>query len=241
MARWLNIAGNGRVSIAGQVRASAMAVVKVIGEDPSEMAVVENDAMIKAFATDRSNDSLDIRRLPRRTVCDQHFLDAHVLDTLAERVAVDRIPITDQEPRRLVLGKRFDDLLGCPLSRRMRSDVKVDDHTATMTEYDETEQDAACRCRNSEAINGDDIANVVIQEGAPRLPRRFAMPDLVFVYGSLRRLVAKELQLRTDSRRSPVPPENPIQARNRDSGRFAGISDWRLLGWRYARGGSRTH
>ena len=59
--RWLNIASNRRVAIERHVRASVMVVVEVVGEDPSEVAFVENDTVIKALATDRSDDSLDVR------------------------------------------------------------------------------------------------------------------------------------------------------------------------------------
>lgn len=59
--RRLDIAGDRRVVSQRQVRASVMIVVEVIGEDPSEAALTENDAMIKALATDRSDQAFDVR------------------------------------------------------------------------------------------------------------------------------------------------------------------------------------
>ena len=59
--RWFNIACDRRVVIQRQVRASAMIVIEVIVEDPSKVALVENNAIIEALATDRSDDSLDVR------------------------------------------------------------------------------------------------------------------------------------------------------------------------------------
>lgn len=59
--RWLNISSNRRVVIERQMRASVMVVVEVVREDPSEVAFIENDTVIKALATDRSDDSLDVR------------------------------------------------------------------------------------------------------------------------------------------------------------------------------------
>jgi len=59
--RWFNVMCDRRVVIQRQVRASVMVVVGVIDEDLSEAALVENDAMIKALATDRFDQSLDLR------------------------------------------------------------------------------------------------------------------------------------------------------------------------------------
>ena len=59
--RWLNIACNWRVVIQRQVRASVMIVVEVSSENPQQVPFVEHDEMIKALATDRSDDSLDVR------------------------------------------------------------------------------------------------------------------------------------------------------------------------------------
>ena len=74
----------------------------------------------------------------------------------------------------------------------MRSDVEMHDYSAIMTEYDEAEQYSERRCRNGEEINGDDIGDMIIEEGSPGLRRRLAMADLVLVHSCLRDLVAEE-------------------------------------------------
>jgi hypothetical protein len=72
-----------------------------------------------------------------------------------------------------------------------------------MAECDETEQDTKRRRRYHEKIDRHKVTNVVVQESPPRLRRRLAVADLVLVDRCVRRFVAKESQLRTDSRRSP--------------------------------------
>ncbi len=86
-----------RVPIQRQVRSCVMIVVEVRPKNSQQVPFIENHEMIKAFAMDRSDESLDVRRLPWRTVCDHDLLDTHVLDTLPEVLAVDRIPIVDAE------------------------------------------------------------------------------------------------------------------------------------------------
>ncbi len=114
------------------------------------MLLVEYNDVAKALAPYRANHSLRVRILPWRSWCCYDFFDVHVLDPLAEEVAVDRIPVPDQEPWCLIFGKRFDYLLSRPLRCRMRRYVEVDDHTAVMAKYDKTEQDTKPRRRYGE-------------------------------------------------------------------------------------------
>ncbi len=167
------------------------------------MALVEHDYTIEEIATDGTDQPLNEWILPGRVIGDDDFLDAHMLDPPAEERAVDGVAIADQESRSMILGKRLDGLWRRPLGCWMRSGVEVYDHAAVMAEYDETEQDAKRRCRDCEEVDCHDIANVVVQEGSPRLRRRFVMADLVLVHGSLRCLVAKESEFRLDPWSSP--------------------------------------
>ena len=112
------------------------------------MSLVEHDDVMKALASEGADHPLRVRILPWRSWCCYDFFDAHVLDPPAEVITVDRIPITDQKSRRLVFGKRLDDLLSCPLGRRMRSDVEMDDVTSVVAHYDEGEQYAERGCGN---------------------------------------------------------------------------------------------
>ena len=159
--------------------------------------------MIEALSAYRADQSLNERILPKGSRSGYDLLDTHVLDPLAEEVAVDGIAIAYQEAGRYLFGKRFDHLLGRPLRRSMRSGVTVDDHAAVMAEYDETEQDPKRRGRHREEVDCHHIANAVIQEGPPRLRRRLAVADSVLRHSCLRRLVAKVSEFRLDSWGSP--------------------------------------
>ncbi len=138
--------------------------------------------MIDALSSNRTNQAFDIGALPGRARSGWHFLDTHVLDASAEELAVDRIPITDQELWSGVFWKRLDDLLGRPLGRRMSRDVKADDAPAVVTQHNKREEYAECRRRYREEIDRHDIANVVVQESSPRLRRWLAMADPVAVH-----------------------------------------------------------
>ena len=59
--REFDLARDGRVAIEREMRAGFVIICEVRGQDAPEMLLVENDETIKALATDRSDDSLDIR------------------------------------------------------------------------------------------------------------------------------------------------------------------------------------
>jgi len=172
----------GRVLLERQVRSCVMIVVEVSSKNSQQVPFIENDELIEALATNRSDESLDVRRLPWRAVRDHDLLDTHVLDALSEELTVDRIPIPDQEPGRLILGKRLDDLLSRPLGCRMRRDVEVNNHAAMMTEHDEGEEYAELRCRDGEEVDGHDVTNMIVEESTPSLRWRLAVADSVPVH-----------------------------------------------------------
>ena len=54
-----------RVLLKCEMRPGAIVVARVRGEDPAEMPLVENDDVVQALSTQRSNESLRIAVLPR--------------------------------------------------------------------------------------------------------------------------------------------------------------------------------
>ena len=88
------------------------------------MRLVEHNHRIQTLPTDRPHKPLHRRGLPRRTKRDQHLPDAHVFDSLAKRLAVDRIPVADQVLRHFIPRERLDELLRGPLLRGMLGQFK---------------------------------------------------------------------------------------------------------------------
>ena len=98
-----------------------MIVVEVSSENPQQVLFIENDEMIEALATDRSDDSLDVRILPGTLPGGDDLLYAQIRHAAAEVAAVDPVAIPQKEPGSLVPGKGFDDLLCGPFQQRRRS------------------------------------------------------------------------------------------------------------------------
>ncbi len=62
----LDRASVGRIRVQRQVTSGAMIIVQVGCQDPPKMDFVKDDDMVETFAPDRTDDALDVWRLPGR-------------------------------------------------------------------------------------------------------------------------------------------------------------------------------
>ena len=93
----------------------------------------------------------------------------------AKCVAVVVHKIALQLTLRVPLRERFDDLLRRPFGGRMFGDPEVKDLSPLVLDNKKDEQNSQTNRRHGEEINGDDIANVIPEEGLPGL--RWWPPD----------------------------------------------------------------
>jgi len=98
--------------------------------------IVDDDHMIQAVATNASNHPLHVAILPGTSGCNANLLDAHSFNPCPEGFSEDSVAVPNHISRRAVFRKRFDELLCCPNSHRMLSDIEVED-TATIVRQDD--------------------------------------------------------------------------------------------------------
>ncbi len=65
-----------------------MVVVEVACKESLEVALIEDNEMVKALAADGADEALDVWRLPRGAWCNQGLLDAEALYSGSEPAAV---------------------------------------------------------------------------------------------------------------------------------------------------------
>src|SRR2546426_4935508 len=135
------------------------------------MFVVENDYVIEAFAADASDDSLRIRILPRASWSRPHFPNTHSLNSVLEVFPIDSISIMNQIARCLIIRKCSDDLLCRPSRLRMFGHIKVNDSASFMRQHNEYKKHAQSSSRYREEVDRHEIADVIVEEGSPRLGR----------------------------------------------------------------------
>jgi hypothetical protein len=75
------------------VYAPVMIIAEVVGQEPPQMALVQDEHVMQAFAADTSDEPFDVRILPRTPGGDDHFFDPHISHPLPKRGAIDAVPI----------------------------------------------------------------------------------------------------------------------------------------------------
>jgi hypothetical protein len=88
------------------VRPRSVVVHEVRAKQATQVAFVEHDDEIEAFAADRADDALDEGILPGSARCDDDLANAHTLDPALEVSAVDGIAIAEQVSGRSRPGTR---------------------------------------------------------------------------------------------------------------------------------------
>jgi hypothetical protein len=71
------------------------------------MGAAENDHVVQALTADRSDQSLDVRILPWSGWGADNFSDAHAGYAAPERVAVNRIAVSQEPSRRGILREKL--------------------------------------------------------------------------------------------------------------------------------------
>ncbi len=76
-----------------QVRAPVLVVVEIRSQNAAQATLVEDEDVVKTLTPDRTNQSLDIRILPRRARCGQNLLHVHRLGGFGKWFSVAGIAI----------------------------------------------------------------------------------------------------------------------------------------------------
>ncbi len=90
------------------------------------MTLVDHDDVFETLAADRTDESLDLGRLPRCAWRARYLLDTEAAHSVPEPPAVDSVAMAQKVSGGRVDEESFDDLLRGPLSGGVLGDVEVD-------------------------------------------------------------------------------------------------------------------
>src|SRR6266704_206997 len=90
-----------------------------LAQDPAQVRLPEHDHVVETFPSDRADQSLDVRVLPRRSGRDRLVPNAHCAQTLHEDQALRSVPVPNKVTRCTVPGERLGDLARNPLRGRI--------------------------------------------------------------------------------------------------------------------------
>src|SRR5262245_13966532 len=112
------------------------------------MALVDDDQVIQAVPSNRSDQALNVGVLPRRTRCHWSTPDPHGVQPLLEDLAKGAVTISNEMARWPVLGKGLGNLMRNPFCCRARGHADMDQLPLSMMQEDEAKQHPECDRRN---------------------------------------------------------------------------------------------
>jgi len=101
------------------MRADLIVIGSVILQNATQLRFVEHDQVIESFATDRSNEPLDVGVLPRRAWRRRMIADPHCPNAAGVGWTEGPIAVTNQVMRCFVPGKGISHLTGDPRGGRI--------------------------------------------------------------------------------------------------------------------------
>src|SRR6267143_6622273 len=200
---WLDSARLGSVLLEREMRARAVIVAEVAVQTTTEVSLIQADHVVEELAADGVDHAFDEGILPGGAWCSENLGDEHALHPSPKLAAVDAVAIAEEIARRRVIRERFDDLLHRPRGSGGIGDVEVQDLPAMMQQDHEDVEHAKGRGWHDEEVDRDEVGDVVLEEGAPRL-RGWFRPTRHEPGDSALRDVETDLeQLAVNARRAP--------------------------------------
>ena len=137
----LDGSGNGCVFFQRKMRPTTLVVFEVALQNSTQPGLMEDNDVIQALSSNRSDQSLEIGMLPRTLGRSQDFLNAHPFRHLAEFQPVRSVAIAQQILQRMVPRKCFQKLSGGPLCGGVSGRRKMHQTSTVMAENHERKQE----------------------------------------------------------------------------------------------------
>ncbi len=151
------------------MRSRGVVIAEVRPENPPKVSLVKHNHVVETLSAYRSHDSFHTRILLGRPGSDEDLLDAHRIDAANEVVTVDPVPIPKQVAGRGVPRERLDDLLAGPPCGGVLGHVEVDHPAPVVCQNHKDEEHTKRRGRDREEVDRHQVAEVVVEKGAPGL------------------------------------------------------------------------
>ena len=151
-----------RISIQGLVCSPRMVVIEIRGQESLEMPLVEHDHVVDKFSTYCPDYAFRIGILPWRRRCGDDLVSTQTFDLPRNALTVDAVAVSNQITRRGIKRKRLDQLLCCPLRRRMFGHVEVNNSPSIVGKHNENEQHPKHSRRDDEKVDRYEISNMLV-------------------------------------------------------------------------------
>src|SRR5215831_19476704 len=138
-------------------------------QDPAQVRLPKYDHVVETFPSDRTDQSLDVWILPRRSGCSRLVPNAHGTQPLPEDRAIRSVSVPNKIARCTVPRKRLGYLTRNPLRGRIcRHPERYPQSTPVAQNHKAIEQ-PECYRRQHEEVDCRDAIDMIGQKGPPAL------------------------------------------------------------------------
>src|SRR5262245_17755108 len=131
------------------------------------MTLAEDDHVIETFLADRTDKTLSVRVLPRRSRRGDDLRDPHRSNATTECRAIRFVSVPQQIARCSVPGKGLAHLAGELVLRRIWRDREVDNSSAVGAQHNKGVEEPEGRGGDYQHVNRRNVWKVVLQEASP--------------------------------------------------------------------------
>ena len=167
------------------------------------MPLAEDNDMVKAIPSDRTDEPLRMSVLPWRSWCDRPVPNAHRANATDKDIAIDTIPIANDILRRLLPAVCLGELTRNPLGARMRGHAQPQNLTAGMPQDQKSIQQPERDRGDHEQIHRRDAVRVISKKRLPSLGWRTPSSRHVLGNGGLPDIDAELEQFAMNPRCTP--------------------------------------
>ena len=131
------------------------------------MPLVEHNDVIEAFPSNRPDDALS-EGLPGRSRGDEDLAHPQAFHPPDEHIGVDRVPVAEQVLGRCLFREALDKLVSGPGGGGVVGGVEMDEFSTVVSKDQESEEQLEGEGGDDEEVDSDNLADVCLQERAPR-------------------------------------------------------------------------
>ena len=183
-----------------------MVVANILGEEPSQVALVHGDDVVQQVTPAASHPTLRNSILPGAPQRSANTFDFHRSDGGGDLRPIFGVAIEDDESRSRPKWKSLSQLLHDPPARRIPGGVEVQDASTVVSDYEEAIEHAESDRGDREEIHCSNGFSVIPQKGKPTSGSFWVSRCSFHPAGdrSLRDIKTEHEKLAMDARRAPA-------------------------------------
>src|SRR6202048_519807 len=151
----------------------------------TEVSLAQDDDVVKAFPSDRTDQPFSICVLPRGARRRWSVANAYRSESADKDLAIGPVPVANEIAGSLFPPACFRDLICDPFCGWMRCDAKPQNRSPTVPHDQQSIEQAKRDCRHDKQIHRRDAVGMIADKGSPALRRRGSSLHHVFGHACL--------------------------------------------------------